>query len=482
MKILFLVPPSKHSKNVARDLLYGCWCKGRRIGATQFPPISLLTVATLIRKEGNEIIFLDAAAENLSLKEVLKYSNTCAAVVLFSASVTINEDAQILRKLKKENPKLLTIVFGAQPTFMPQHTLTKKGIDIIIKGEPEFALKDLINALNKNDESWQQIKSIGYKHNGNIIINENYPLIKNLDLIPIADRTLLPKNLDYFNPIVKRVPYTTMFTSRGCPGKCIYCSSPAFYGNKIRFQSAARVLEEMKEVQKLGYKEVFFRDEIFTVSKLRTKQICEGILKNNINLSWICSARVGSVDEEMIVAMKNAGCHMLRFGVESGSQKILNNIKKEITVEQIKQTFYWTHKHKIDTHAHLMIGNPGETNSTIKETLKLLLEIEPTTITMGICTPYPGTILFNKIAKMFPEIQDGSQCDLSNLHTQGFYNDTFCKIPSEKLEKKLRYIYKKFYIRLKYIFKWLTKIKNIDELRRVTLAGTTVFDFVFRGE
>jgi radical SAM superfamily enzyme YgiQ (UPF0313 family) len=180
--------------------------------------------------------------------------------------------------------------------------------------------------------------------------------------------------------------------------------------------------------------------------------------------------------------MKRAGCHMLRIGVESGSQKVLNKIEKGITLQQIEETFYYLNNLKMDSHAHLMIACPDDTEQTVKETINFILKINPTIITMGICTPYPGTELFEIVKEKYPEINDGSQCNLSNLHTQGFYNSVFCYIPSERLPKLLRKVYKKFYLRPSYIVKWLKKINNLPELRRVTLAGTTVFDFILRGE
>ena len=112
--------------------------------------------------------------------------------------------------------------------------------------------------------------------------------------MPIADRDLLPKNIDYFNPIVKRLPYTTMITSRGCPGLCTFCSSPPFYGRKYRLQSAARVIKELEVLSLKGYKEIFFRDETFTASAKRVREICEGILARKLDLTWICSARTAS--------------------------------------------------------------------------------------------------------------------------------------------------------------------------------------------
>lgn len=483
MKILALVPPSKFSRNVARDLIYGCWCKGKRIAGIQFPPLSILSVATVLNRSGHEAALIDAAATDMPLDAVKNMIPRFDAVIVLTSSMTIKEDADILLELKKANSRLRTIVFGSQPTFMPQHTLGREGVDIIVRREPEYILRELMDALEKGDDSWKAVRGIGFKDKeGGSHINDYHEVIQNLDDLPIPDRSMLPKDVDYFNPVVKRMPYTTMFTSRGCPGRCTYCSSPAFYGRTIRMRSANNVIEELKVVQSLGYREVFYRDEIFTVSRQRVVDICEGVLSKNIDLTWICSARIGTVDKPLLQLMKRAGCHMVRLGVESGVQEILDAIRKDIKIEQTVETFKWTHEVGIDTHAHLMIGMPGETRETINRSIGFVKKIDPTIITVGICTPYPGTGLFDLVRREHPEINDGSECNLQHLHTKSFYNETFSRLTNEELSKEIRRFYRKFYLRASYLIRWLLRITSPDEFKRVILAGTKVFDFIFRGE
>lgn len=482
MKAILVIPPSKHSKNVARDLIYGCWCKGKRIAGIQFPPISQLIVVTTLRKYGIECDLLDAAAKNLSIDEVKEIVKDYKYLIMLTSTMTINEDADFIADCKSDNADLVSIVYGAHPTFMPKYTLHRESIDFIIQREPEFIIRDLIKSLESNNDSYKSLKGIGYMLEGEEIINDFYPFIENLDDLPIPDRTLLDKKIDYFNPIVKRMPFTTVFTSRGCPGRCTYCTSPPFYGTTYRAKSAESVLEELEALCQQGYKEVFFRDEMFTTDRERVIKICEGILDKNLDLTWIASARIGSVDDELMGLMKKAGCHMLRFGVESGVQEILNNVKKGIKVEQTITDFELTHKHKLDTHAHCMLGIPGETEATIKQTLKFIKKIDPTIVTFGICTPYPGTALFEKVVETHPEIEDASTCDLSKLHTNSYFNEVFTDIPNKQLNKWIKRIYKEFYFRPGYILKWLTRIDSIEEFKRITMAGAHVFDFVFFGK
>ncbi|MGH9388622.1 MAG: B12-binding domain-containing radical SAM protein, partial [Vicinamibacteria bacterium] len=283
MKVLVLIPPSKFARNVARDLVYGCWCKGKRIAGIQFPPISQLTVVTVLREAGHDAQILDAAALGLSIEAIEeRIAQGYDAALVLTSTLTIGEDAAILARVKRARPGLRTAVWGSQPTFMPGGTLLREGIDFIIQRESEFVIRDLIAALERGDGSHRSVKGIGYMDGDQAVVNPPYPFIPNLDALPIPDRSLLPKSVDYFNPIVKRLPFTTMFTTRGCPAKCTFCQSPPFYGDRVRFQSAKRVVDEMEAVEKQGYKEIFFRDEIFTASRKRVQEICRLILERGV--------------------------------------------------------------------------------------------------------------------------------------------------------------------------------------------------------
>ncbi|OGM01749.1 B12-binding domain-containing radical SAM protein [Candidatus Woesearchaeota archaeon RBG_13_36_6] len=472
MRVLVLNPLSRSTKNIVRDLIYGCWCKGKRIGGAKAPPLSLLYVATVLKEDGFDIGFADAMAEQKESFNIKDYD----FVIISTSTMSFNEDAQYLGELKKENPRLKTIVFGSHPTFMPEYCLSKKSVDFIVRKEPEFIIRDLLRSIKKKRDL-TKVKGIGYREGKRVRINEFYPFIKNLDELPIPDRSLLPKDVDYFNPIIKRMPYTTAMTSRGCPGVCTFCNVPDFYGGSFRSRSAESVIEEIKQIVGMGYREIWFRDETFTVYKKRNNAIYDYIIKNNIDVTWICNARVGTVNKEEMKIMKKAGCHMIKFGVESGVQRILDNVKKNIDVRETKKVFKNANEVGVDTHAHVMLGMPGETRETIKATINFIKEINPTTATFGICTPYAGTPLFKDVSKKDSSIKDGSSIDLKKLHTTGYFNKYFTELTPEELERYVRLAYRKFYFRPSYVLKWLTKLDSMDQFKRVLLAGTNVFSF-----
>lgn len=482
MKVIVLNPQSKFAKNVVRDVIYGCWCKGKRIGGGTVPPLGLLMVASILKKKGHSVRFLDASAEGKNIEQIGKIINDYQAVIILTSTMTINEDAEVLSRLKEIRASIITIVFGSHPTFRPKDTLGKTGIDIIIMGEPEFIAVDLLAAIERGDGSWRKVKGIGYKQDAEYKLNEGYPLIENLDELPFADRGMLPKGVDYFNPIVKKRPYTVMITSRGCLGQCTYCTIPFFYDARFRCRSTKNVIEELKNIQEEGYREVYFRDETFAFSKERIKEISFGMLDNKINISWICNARVGILDRGSIKLMKEAGCHLIKFGVESGVQEILDRVKKGISINETREAFLWANEIGIDTHAHIMLGMPGESKETIEETIKFIGQIRPTTVSYGICTPYPGSLLFEEVESRHPEIKDGSAVDLSMLHTRCFFNECFTSLSKRQLEKSVRHAYRNFYMKLSYILFNLKRIRNIDDLKRYFFAGLKILNFSLRGE
>lgn len=483
MKVLVLNPPTRQTGNVIRDVLYGCWCNGKRIGGGTVPPFGLLSLATTLKEGGFEVTFLDAQGMRMPLSKVIDMAPEYDAVVCSTSTMTVNEDSLTLQELKQSNPRLKTVIFGSHATFMPEHTLAKGGIDFLVRNEPEFCVRDLLRALSKNDGSEYQALGVGYKNaDGQVVINADYPFIENMDDLPIPDVDMLPKNVEWFNPIVKQMPYVTAFASRGCPAKCTFCTAPYFYGANIRYKSVDRMVQEVKYYLSKGFKEVYFRDETFTANKRFVMEFCQRIIDENIQFTWIANARVVTVDEEMLQLMKKAGCHLIKFGVESGVQELLDNVRKGIRLEDTRRAFKQMHEVGIDSHAHMMLGIPGETEETIEQTIKFVEEIDPTTVTFGICTPYPGTPLYEEVAKVHPEIQDGSDSDLSALHKKGLFNSIYTDLESDSLESAMKRAYRAFYARPEYIMKTLGRMQSVDDLKRFAKAGSQVLDFAIRGE
>ena len=481
-RVLVLNPPSIDAENLLRDVIYGCWCKGKRIGGARTPPHPLVQLSTVMRDDGNEVVLMDAMAQHLSVADVQNAARGFDAVIIMTSVMTFEEDAAVIAELKKVHPRLISIFCGAMTTFMPELTLQNDNVDVIVRREPEFIIRDVLREIRK-DESYHSVLGIGYRdHDGQPVVNDYYPFIKDLDRIPIPDWSLLPGGGDYFNPAVKRFPYVTDLTTRGCPAKCTFCMSPGFYGNKVRKRSAKNVLEGFRRYKARGMKEVYLRDELFTTFRKRNQEICETMIAENMDLTWLCSSRVDTVDEEMLHLMRKAGCHTIKFGVESGVQEILDRVKKGIELDQVRETFARCKSVGMRTHAHMMIGHPGETEATIKQTLKFVREIEPTTVTFGLLTPYPGTSLFDDLMDRFPELEQGFSLNVKDLHIRNGLTDKICDLTAQELSDWVKKAHRDFYWRPKYIAGWLRRVESVSELKKVAKAGAKILDFSVRGD
>jgi radical SAM superfamily enzyme YgiQ (UPF0313 family) len=483
MKAVFLKPYiGKHGKNIVRDFVYGCWCNGKRIGGMQMPPLAELYAATHVRQDEVEPVMLDAQIQPGEYEKLINSRfDGVMAVAVMSSTQSFRNDVKTLEQIKGVNPTVKTILFGSHPTFMPEYCLREPAVDFIVMREPEESLRVLMGAI-RDWKSVEGMAGVGYKVvNGQPKIGPARQFLS-MDDLPIPDRSLLPKGVDYFNPVVRRLPYTTMQTSRGCPARCIFCTAPTFFGNKARARSVEKTLEEIREVKRLGYREIFFRDETFTAYKKRNTEICEGMLSENLDMSWIANGRVDMIDREQMELMKKAGCHMLKFGVETGSEELLKSYNKGTTIEQAQRAFRYAREVGIDAHAHIIFGGAGETLDTIKNTIDFVIDLEPFTASFGIVTPYPGTELFDSVAHLHPEILDGSDSNMDNLHTMGFFSESICGIPGDELSRRIVQAYRKFYMRPAYLLKRLFKIRSADELVVQLIAGMNIFQFAATGE
>jgi len=395
--------------------------------------------------------------------------------------MTFCEDTEILAEFKRLKKDIITIIFGSHPTFLPNHALSPESVDIIIRREPYFILRDLIIALALGDDSWRSIRGIGYKDNHKAVLNPFYPFI-DLNHLPLPNTELLPKSFVYYNPLVKRMPYITSITSNGCPGKCTFCTAPYFDGMKMRFKHADYVIKEIEYYKNRGYREVYFRDDTFFVNRERDRRICEEIIARKIDISWLCNTRVDMVQRDLFKLAQRAGCHTVKIGIESGVQRILDGVKKGYRVEQGIEAFAVLKDIGMRTHAHVMLGMPDDTEETLEETIGYVLALDPTTVTFGICTPYPGTPLYDRLLSSFPEIGDGTEADFSKLHTQGVYNEYYTHLNRIKLEQYLKLAYRRFYLRQSYFIKTIKGLTNGEDFRRIARAARNVLDFSIRGD
>ncbi len=392
MKVTIINPPVVNCEKYIRE--------GRceqRASSFQYlmVPISLPSIAALLRKKDFEVQLIDCMAEDLKTKGTLnkiKKFNPKLIIINFSTT-TYPKDKEFTENLKKESKAHLTAI-GVHVTSLPLETLIDTKLDSVIRGEPEMTSLELAGSI-RNKKSLKKIKSLSIKGNPSYTNNLARPFIDDLDSLPFPARDLL-KNERYKMPVYNR-PYTLVITARGCPNNCSFCTASLYYGSKIRMRSPENVLDEVEDIlTNHRIKDITFWADTFTFNRQYVLDICQGIKDRKLKFRWMCNARVDKVDQKMLKAMKETGCQIISFGVESGVQSILNNINKNITLKQILQAFIWTRNAGIESAAHIIFGLPGETKETIKKTIIFVKDLNPDYIQFYSAIPFPGTKFYDQ--------------------------------------------------------------------------------------
>jgi radical SAM superfamily enzyme YgiQ (UPF0313 family) len=271
--------------------------------------------------------------------------------------------------------------------------------DFGIAGEGEITAKELLDSV-ADKKPFENIKSLVFRKQGSIVINDKRPLIENLDILPFPARDLLDtKKYTFSVPKKGIVPLTMMSTSRGCPYECVFCASKTIWGRNTRFRSAENVAREIKEVYDSGIQYIAFSDDTFTLNRKRVFDICNEIIKSGMDIKWQMMTRANLIDEEMLALMKKAGLVRMSIGVESGNPEILLKIKKGVTLKEVENAYRIADKIGIETRGSIMLGHPYETRETALETLNFAKNLkECKQMYINVATPYPGTE-FNEMAK-----------------------------------------------------------------------------------
>lgn len=475
MKAFFVNPPLPGRGSLVRDLLYGCWCGGRRVANVSFPPVPLALMAAVLGRDGIPAAVLDAPASRLTEEDVAARLAPGDLLFCVSSPLSAALDVPFLGRMK-ERRAVLTVLLGAYPTFQPQEALGRPEVDFIVRGEPECAVSELARILAGGGRpSPGGVPGLGCRDGGGPIRAPGMAREPDLDALPFPDRTLIPSGRRYFNPVVRHARFTTAFTSRGCAGRCVFCSSPAFHGGRVRYRSVGSVLGELGEIRRQGFREVFFRDENFTGDRDRLFAICDGMRRAGHGLAWTCSTRVDLVDPEVAHAMRGAGCRLVRMGLESGSQRVLDRIGKGISVAGTLAAFAACRAAGLDTHAHAMIGLPGETREDFAGTVRLVREADPTYLTISVCTPFPGTALHDRLGRR-GDSRDTPYFD--PLRPEGLHaapvGGGLSEIPDGEIPGLLRDAYRGFYFRGSYLARHLARPGGPASLIRKARAGMAI--------
>ena len=367
-----------------------------KINQPAIPPLGLCYIAAVLKKNSFPVDLLDLDLERDKIRNIREIITSLKPDIVGISGLTLQMEsvyaiAKIIKNISKE---IIVINGGPHPSSLPEETLRESSgdIDAVVVGEGEFTFLEIVK-----NRPWQDIEGLVYYKDGQIYKNKRRELIPDLNVLPFPARELLPI-LQYqgWGPL-KRKPSTHLIASRGCPFDCIYCSEGAVFGKKHRRRNFISVIDEIELLIKdYGMREVSFYDDLFTLDKGWVISICKEIIKRKINIKWKALSRVNTVDQELLTWMKRAGCWMIFYGFESGSQQILDNIRKNQTIEQGLTAARLTKKAGIDIIAFFIIGNPGETKASVYQTIKLARRINPEHYQFTIARPDPGSYLYNQ--------------------------------------------------------------------------------------
>lgn len=366
------------------------------------PSLGLLHLAAQVRQDGYLPTIIESDIENLDTHQVARRiiadKPKYVGITLFTVAVW--RAAEIARLVKSSLPNTTILVGGPHISSMGSETMRRfTEFDIAVVNEGETVLSELLPILDSGNKP-NLVNGIIYRLDGEVITTPKSPIIKELDELPMPAWDLLPNFPHAYLPAIydyPQGPVATIAASRGCPFLCKFCDTSTF-GARVRAYSPLTVFNMMKHLnQTYGIRHIMFVDDLFLASRVRTEKLCELILQENFKMTWSCTARVDTVKPKVLERMKKAGCWEISFGLETGSNELLQKMEKAARVEASEQAVNWTHNAAIRCKGLFMLGYPGESQKTIAITKKFVRRIPMTTMNLSKFTPYPGSPIYKEI-------------------------------------------------------------------------------------
>ena len=457
----------------------GYWKKlGKKVGPKS-EPLSLLYIATYLNKYGHHAEVVDCEAEGISLDElearVQQENYDVVGVAMLTAMYS--QSVAVCTMVKRVNPAIKVVVGGSHANLRPKETAEKEDkIDVVTVGEAELTFMELIDVFQGRREL-ADVQGIAFqnKTTGEVTVTPERPKVQDLDFFPIPDRSLL--NMKLYRPSVsyyRRLPALTMITTRGCPYRCTFCATAK---TGYRMHSVPRVVEEMKLlVEIFGAKEILIRDDTFTLNRARTVELCDAIIAAGLHtkITWDCITRANLVDKGLLTKMKEAGCWGMHFGVEGGTQKLIDTVKKDTTLEVIRHAFTLCREVGIETRGYFMVGMPGSTPEDDLATIAFAKDVDPDWAQFTIATPYPGTQLFVEATQWGKFHTDFTDWD-KYLTWSGFGDTELVWVAhgrtSDDVKAMQRKAMRDFYFRPRVIMRKVTNLDNIPILKKYMIGA-----------
>lgn len=447
MKILLIDPPwiVKNERNLWR-MVRSC-----------LPSLGLASVAGSLEAAGHQVSVLDCTAEQIAVdafKSRLLSLGPPDFVGLTATTPLFPNALSIARIAKSVYPGCKVLFGGVHATVCTRETLSHEFVDYVVRDEGELTAVELVNGAAPST-----VLGLSYREGAKIIDNPQRPLVRDLDSLPLPAYHLLP--MKRYRPAVgayQRLPAMSIFATRGCPGRCTFCYRT--FRGKVRRRPARSIVKEIRLLQRnYGVREICFYDDTFTAFRDVVLDFCRIATEERLELTWSCFTRVDYIDREMLLAMKRSGCHLILFGVESADEGILHTINKRISLEETKQAVRLAREAGIQTRASFMLGNPGETEDTMEETIRFACELDPDQVQFNITTVYPGTEMYEWARKNNYIIEnDWSKYNVSDIVLE------LPTVSAETVKKYYQSAHRRFYLRPRVILRRLLNIRSPAQL------------------
>jgi radical SAM superfamily enzyme YgiQ (UPF0313 family) len=431
--------------------------------------MDLAYMAAALERVGVDCKIRDYPAEKKDWSDLEQDLKRLSPDLLIASTVApvFEKDCRAFTIAKRAAPRITTVAKGVISTDEGRSELARHPeIDIIIRGEPEFAIAEIAQGSDLT-----QVAGIAYRGSNGIKVNPDRPELQNLDELPLPARHLLKNDL-YRMPDTNR-PMGIVLTSKGCPFECIFCLVPRLYGRRVIFRSPESLVDEIEQcVCKHGIRDFWFRADTFTLKKPWVVEACRRIIEKNIGIRWATNSRVDTIDEERLDWMKKAGCFAIGFGIESGNQEILDGMKKGITLNQCRQAVRLCKEKGILTYLFFMIGLPWDSRETIRQTVAFARELDGDVSNFSIACPFPDSEL-HRIAVETRLISPGSALkgDYSTPSMGTLY------LSGEEVARLEKWANRKLLLRPVHVAKLLVKLGSPLMAARYARAGLRMLHY-----
>jgi anaerobic magnesium-protoporphyrin IX monomethyl ester cyclase len=465
MRVLLIYPPITIEERYSSAIGHA---GGKQI------PLGIYYLASYLKESGHEVKVVDAEAEGWSTEQIINLAADFLPQVIGISSTTVafHRALNVAEVVKTRLPGIITVIGGPHVTAAAEDVLRHKEFDYAVLGEGEQILCSLLNTI-ENREDAKSLPGVAFRENEAVIINPSCPFIDDIDRLPFPAYDLI-KDFSLYSPPpmnYKQLPVANIITSRGCPNQCTFCGHSVF-GRSLRQRSPGNIADEISLLyNKYGIREIAFVDDTFTINAPRILTLFRILNHQDIRFPWTCMSRINTVDENILRFMKENGCWHISFGIESGNEAILRRIKKNISLQDVERVVNICSRIGILTKGFFIVGHPGETETTIEETINFALSLPLDDVVVTLNTPLPGTEQY-RTANQHGSI---TKCDWSKYN---MWNPVFIPegLSQGLLQEKHRNFYRRFYLRPRIMKRYAASFFSRTGIKRaLSLAQSLPF-------